>query len=145
MKQFYKYEEFIKDIEVFSTKLQNTKIDTIVGIARGGLTLSHFLASKLNVRDVQSINAISYHNNVQTNLEITNIPNLKDKINILLVDDIADSGETLKQIIETLHNTYDNLKITTLSIFYKKSSCVKPDIYLHQNENWIDFFWEYEE
>ena len=144
IKQFYKYEEFIEDIEVFANKLKDIKIDTIVAVARGGLCLSHFLASKLNLRDVQSINAISYDKNRQSNLNIQNIPSLKNKTKILLVDDIADSGKTLQEVVKVLNNKYIDLDITTLTIFYKKTSIIKPDIYLHQNENWVEFFWEYE-
>ena len=142
-KQYYNYEEFIQDINTFTIKLQNQKIDTIVGIARGGLTLSHFLAIKLNIKNVQSINAVSYDNQIHKELTITNIPNIAENQTILLVDDISDSGKTFTQVVKKLKLKNININIVTLSIFYKKTSSFKPDIYLHQNTNWVEFFWEY--
>ena len=41
-KKFYSYEEFIKDIEILNSKLANSDIVAIVGLARGGLTFAHF-------------------------------------------------------------------------------------------------------
>lgn len=60
----------------------------------------------------------------------------------LIVDDIADTGNSL--VHYTLNETNLN-KYYIATIFYKKTSIVKPDFYLCEKTNeWILFPWECE-
>ncbi len=135
----YTFDEFQKDLQ----NLTIQKPDAILAIARGGLTFAHHLAEKLNIREVFSINAISYDKEKKLDsINIFNIPNLTNYRNILIVDDISDSGETFIEILKVLKNRYPNKIYSTIAIFYKPTSKFKPDIYLHKTEEWINFFWE---
>ena len=95
MKYHYTYQEFIKDINAISLP----PFDALIAIARGGMTIAHFLAEKYETREVYTINAISYENeNKLGKPKIFNIPNLENKKRVILIDDISDSGETFVKV-----------------------------------------------
>ena len=135
----YKYDEFKKDLK----NLNISKPDVIVAIARGGLTLAHHLAEIFEIREVFTINAVSYNKTQKTEkIDIFNIPDLNGFQDVLIVDDISDSGDTFIKVTNILKEKYPNLNLKTLSIFYKPTSKFKPDFYFHKTDEWIKFFWE---
>ncbi len=135
----YSYNEFKKDIKNLNIK----KPDALLAIARGGLTFTHHLAEKFGIREVFSINAISYNKTEKLDkTDIFNIPDLSNYSNILIVDDISDSGDTFIKVIKILKEKYPEKKFQTISIFYKPASKFKPDFYFHKTDEWINFFWE---
>ena len=139
----YSFNEFIEDINFLSKKISSFSPDCIVAIARGGLTIGHFLAEKMDIREIYTINAISYEKDKKLKeIKIFNIPDLKNKKKVLLVDDISDSGDTLEKIINKLKKIYPSLEIKTATIFYKKTSKVIPDFKVKEAKEWINFFWE---
>ncbi|NPA55638.1 MAG: phosphoribosyltransferase [Epsilonproteobacteria bacterium] len=138
----YSYEEFTKDIELLLNQINYTP-DCIVPIARGGLTIAHFLAEGLQIREVFSISSIHYEGDRKLDyFIISNIPNLSNYKSILLVDDISDSGETLMEVQRKLYDLYPHIEIKTLTIFYKPTSLVIPHFKLKIATEWIKFFWE---
>jgi len=135
----YTYNDFQKDLQ----KSGISKPDAIVAIARGGLTLAHHLAEIFNIREVFTINAVSYNKTQKKEkIDIFNIPNLHGYKNILIVDDISDSGTTFIEVLKILKEKYEDLNFKTLSIFYKPTSQFRPDYYFQETEEWIRFFWE---
>ena len=139
----YEFNEFKKDVKELAKKIKKFNPDSLILISRGGLTLGHFLAQELDLRDIFTINAISYENSKKLNkIEIFNIPNLTKYKKAVLIDDISDSGETLYEIKKLLTKKYPNLNIKTATIFYKKNSKVIPDFTLKEAKEWIKFFWE---
>ena len=77
--------------------------DAILGIARGGLTLSHFMSQALSQRNVFILNTISYDGRIQKdNVEVFNIPSLEKFRKVLIVDDIIDSGGTIINAVDAL-------------------------------------------
>ncbi len=135
----YSYEEFQNDLK----KLNINKPDALLAIARGGLTFAHHLAEKMNIREVFSINAISYNKTQKKEkIDIFNIPNLHGFKDILIVDDISDSGDTFIEVLKILKEKYPDLNFKTISLFYKPTSKFKPDFYFHKTNEWIKFFWE---
>ena len=144
MKYYYTYEEFIKDLETIEKEVKNYTPDTLLAIARGGMSLAHFLAERLNIRDVYALNAISYENEKKLGKpKIFNIPKINTK-KALLVDDISDSGETLYNTLKILKNKYPNTEFKTLTLFYKEKTKLIPDITLKKTDKWIVFFWDNE-
>jgi len=141
MKYYYTYTEFIKDLNSLSLP----SFDALVAIARGGMTIAHFLAERYETREVYTINAISYENEKKLGKpKIFNIPDLKGKKRVILIDDISDSGETFIEVKKKLQEIYPNLEILTLAIFYKEKTALIPDIVLHKTDKWIVFFWDKE-
>ncbi len=143
MKEFYSYEEFQKDIKSLTNEIKKYNPDCLVAIARGGLTLAHFLGESLNMRSIYTINSIHYEGEKKLNtFEIKNIPDLSNHTKIVLVDDISDTGETLKEIVDILKTEYPNIEIKTCAIYYKLTSLVIPDFKVRVADKWITFFWE---
>ena len=104
------------DISVLVDELCNTitssgvQIKSITGIERGGLIPAVMISHKLNIPYVNKIN--------------------KDT---LVVDDICDSGETLKNTVAGY----------TATLHYKKTASFTPDFYSKEvGDEWIVYPWE---
>jgi xanthine phosphoribosyltransferase len=139
---YYKYETFIEDIEKLSVQIQNFKPDIILAVARGGVTIGHFLAEKLKLRDLYTLNSIHYDDTKKLDtINIFNIPNLPSNKKVLIVDDIVDSGESMKEITKILQKNYPDTIFKTASIFYKKDAIFLPDFKIRDTNEWVEFFW----
>lgn len=140
----YKYSEFIEDVDKFYEICKDYNPDVILAVARGGVTFGHFLSEKFNIRELYTINSIHYDDKRKLdNIDIFNIPLLQESKKVLIVDDIVDSGDTLKEILKLLKDKYPKTYFKTGSIFYKKSSNLNPDFKLKEAHEWIEFFWSY--
>ena len=112
-----------KDIEdavesiAYRIKISNIEINSITGLPRGGLISAVMLSHKLN---------IPFHS--------SNIPPIG---NVLIVDDICDSGETL-------HKFKHESNVYTATIHHKQSASVEPTFWysLVQDKDWIVYPWE---
>jgi len=116
----------------------------LIGITAGGLIPLSFLAKKLGVRDVMTISAASYADTQQGNLVISNIPpaDLSGRA-VLLVDEIADTGDTLREVLKTLRqrcNT-DNIKSATIAVRTDKCT-TRPDFFALEVDRWVAFPWD---
>lgn len=119
-------------------------VDIIVGIARGGLIpavrMSHIMDNILmRVMDVKFYTDIERHTEMP---EIT-VP-LTEPVqgkNVLIVDDVADTGKTLKVVKEDIiEKGARDVKIAVIA--KKPKSIVDPDYYIFQTDKWIIFPWE---
>lgn len=118
-------------------------IGSLMILARGGLTLSHFMAQTMNIRNLFSINSIHYNDETKLDtFEIFNIPDLSNAKRVLIVDDIVDSGETMVEILKILNNKFPNVEFKIATLFYKKTALIQPDFSVKEANCWIDFFWE---
>ncbi|MDF1882363.1 phosphoribosyltransferase [Sulfurimonas sp. SAG-AH-194-C21] len=143
MKQYYSYEAFRDDTKKLIHKSKVFKPESIVAIARGGLTLAHCMAEGLNLREVQSIRTELYDKETKRE-EITLFGSCDfgNKTRVLVVDDIADSGETLQVVMSYLQSNFENVEFQSATLFYKKSSLYEPHFWINEANNWIEFFWE---
>ena len=142
-KTYYSYETFKNDTKTLANICKKENFDTIIALARGGMSLAQALAEALDIRDVQTIQTQLYDGSSKRK-EITVIDNthVKDNAKVLIVDDIADSGETLKEVLKHLHNNYPNSFFKTATLFYKHTSCCTPDFWVKEATQWVEFFWE---
>lgn len=141
--KYYTYEEFKQDTRELVKKVDNEDYDAIVGIARGGLMLSHALSEALEIRNVQTLRTELYDSSVKRDNflmhDYTLLENLK---RVLVVDDIADSGETLQKVIQHLEKRYPDVVLESATLFYKESSVYEPTYWVKEAKEWIEFFWE---
>ena len=118
--------------------------DIIVGIARGGWIPARLLADFYNIKDTANIKVEAYEFIAETDVEakITQDINIQVKgKKILIVDDIADSGSSLKVVWDDL--TKKGVKdITAATLFYKPSSIITPQHYISETNDWVVFPWE---
>jgi len=141
MRHYYSYEEFLDDCKTLKGKI-DWEFDAIIGIARGGLTLSHLLGEYYDIREVFAINTIGYDDDKKLDhTEVFNIPDIRGNKNILIVDDIVDSGETLELVLSTLSQRYPDCNFKSASLLYKYSASIQPDWFVKEAKVWIDFFW----
>jgi xanthine phosphoribosyltransferase len=119
------------------------KPQVIVGIARGGLTLAHAMAEGMDIREVQTIRTELYDKTCKRELlSIFGECSFSDISRVLVVDDIADSGDTLKAVMKHLRAEYNQIEFKVATLFYKKTSLYEPDFWVNEANEWIDFFWE---
>lgn len=127
----------------------NKKYDVIVSINRGGLIpgvmLSHAIKTKHGVITVESYQGRKKGKTHNVGYHISMIGKISSKTKILLVDEISDSGKSLREIMKTFKKLGCPIKnIDTATLHYKSKSCFKPTYYAKQinNYDWILYPWE---
>ncbi len=141
--KYYSYENFKQDTNELINKVKEYNPDAIVAIARGGLTIAHLMAEGLDIRNVQSLRTELYDKtDKRDNITIFNRCEFKDVSRVLVVDDIADSGETFKAIMELLECENKDIEFKSAALFYKKTSIYEPHFWINEANEWIEFFWE---
>lgn len=106
--------------------------DYLVGIATGGLIPLGILSKHLEVKNVVTVSAHSYQRGVKKELKVVYRPeiNLRGK-NILLIDEIAETGDTLHTIAEMISNHYRPRECRTLTLAVNESKCMQyPDFWI---------------
>ena len=142
-KYYYGYDEFLEDAIVLAQKIKEFEPDTLLAVARGGLTLGHFMAQAMDTRRLFALNSIHYNKEQKLDsLEIFNVPDLSSAKRVVVVDDIVDSGETLKGVLELLNKEYPHCEFRLATIFYKPTAVIEADYKIKRAHEWIDFFWE---
>ena len=141
VKKYYPYSDFVRDVKELAYQIGDTRFDAIIAVARGGMTLAHFLAEHLGIRTIHTINARSYEDTEKlAYVQLGHLPDISCYERVLLVDDIIDSGDTVRAILEKLEDPKDGT-IAVATLFYKPSAVIEPDYYVHVADAWIDFFW----
>ncbi len=140
---YYPYDRFVNDVKALVKLTQNYQPDTLIAIARGGLTLGHAYAIATDNRRLMTINSVLYEGDQRgKSCEIFNVPELSSAKKVLLLDDIVDSGQTIKEVLEHLQGCFPEVEFRIASIYYKKTAVIQPDFALHEAHEWIEFFWE---
>ena len=120
--------------------------DYLIGIARGGLVPLRILSDLFKNTNVLIVTVKLYKDIGERGEKVTFVQkvdiNLEGK-KILLVDDVADTGLTIKAVAEYIkeNKKAGELKIATLH--YKPWSVIKPDYYIEEVTEWIVYPWEY--
>ncbi|MCW8894681.1 phosphoribosyltransferase family protein [Sulfurimonas sp.] len=141
--KYYSYENFKNDTNSLIEKVRSSDFEGIVAIARGGLTLSHVMAEGLDIRQVQSIRTELYDKtDKRDKITLFAECDFKSAKKVLVVDDIADSGDTIKTVMKYLQNNFKDIEFSCATLFYKKTSIYEPDFWINEAEEWIEFFWE---
>jgi len=140
---YYSYETFVDDIKQLVKVTEDFKPDALLAIARGGLTLAHAYAQATDNRNLFTINSILYDGEVKrSHPKLINLPELTGCKKVLILDDIVDSGQTLKAVLTVLQERYPDIDFKSATLYHKKSADIEPDYALHNTTEWIDFFWE---
>ncbi len=118
--------------------------EIVVAIARGGLLLAGSVAYALGVKSCGSLN-VEFYTGVDERLAKPEIlPPLLDGASlagkrVLLVDDVSDSGRTLKLAVELLHGLGADVRSVTL--YTKPRTILAPDFCWRNTDRWIVFPW----
>ncbi|MFV2014226.1 MAG: phosphoribosyltransferase [Candidatus Heimdallarchaeota archaeon] len=122
----------------------NFKPDVIIGVARGGWIPGRLLADFLDIKETINIKVEAYEFIGETNVEAQITQDIHTNIDgkkVLVVDDIADSGESLLAVYNSLKERKP-VSVKTATIYYKPHSAIKPDFYAEETTAWVIFPWE---
>jgi hypoxanthine phosphoribosyltransferase len=113
------------------------KPDCIVGIGRGGLVPAVYLSDRLGVNKLYVIKVGFYKKDRRNRRPVVHQKPPLGSIhgNVLVVDDVADTGETLMLVKKLLKRHAGEIRIATLH--YKPHSKLKPDFFVHTTKRWI--------
>lgn len=120
------------------------KFDRVVTLAKGGWSMTRAMVDFLGVDKVASIGVKFYKGIYQKLAEPQIYQDLPEPIkgeNILLFDDVADSGGSLAFVKQHLTKLGIS-RVTTATLLYKPWSSFKPDYYGAQTKSWIVFPYE---
>ncbi len=121
--------------------------DIILAIARGGLFTAGSLGYALSVKNLYVMN-LEFYTGVDSRLDVPMmLPPYLDKVDlsgakVLVADDVADTGHTLKVVHEFCQ---DVVAESRTAVLYEKSrSLVKCDYVWRHTDAWINFPWSSE-
>jgi uncharacterized protein len=118
--------------------------DLILSIARGGLPPAGALSYALNVKNLHLMN-VEFYTGVDERLPVPvvlpPVPNTVDLsgTTVLIVDDVADTGSTLKLVRDFCAEHVAQARCAV--IYEKPRSMVKCEYVWSYTDRWIDFPW----
>lgn len=118
--------------------------EVVVAIARGGLIPGGAVAYALGAKNCGALN-VEFYTGIGTVLDAPELlpPHLDleylEGRRVLLVDDVADSGRTLKLAVELLRDR--GAIVRSVTIYTKPGSIALPDYSWRETDLWIDFPW----
>jgi hypothetical protein len=128
----------------YQIKKSEFKPEIVLSIARGGFFLGAALGYALGVKNSFTM-SVEFYTGVEERLPMPVVlPPVPNKVDlhgatVLIADDVADSGETLRLVEEFWRGT---VKETRTAVLYEKPrSVVKPDYVWRKTDKWIEFPW----
>lgn len=147
----YSYSDFDADIWKIVKQLDNNKIDAVVGVYRGGVIPAQRLAYilecpclyiKWQLRDgIKEVGAVDF---------VANLISYCGQ-NVLIVDDISDSGKTFSEILGRIYEYQAQMSteikgtVKTAALVVKEGTEFEPNFIgtrLPKDGAWVDFWWE---
>ena len=121
--------------------------DLLVGVSRGGWIPARIMSDLLENPNLANVTAEFYVGVAETRQEpsITQpVSASVDGKKVLVVDDLADTGKSLKIVNAHLKN-HGASEVRIATIYYKPWSITAPDYYEKETRRWIVFPWEQKE
>jgi len=149
--KFVSWEEIERWAEIVVEKIGNRKFDSIIAVIRGGLVPARIIADYLNIKDVFTLKTEHWG--------VTASPDMKARIthpvvidltgkDVLIVDDITDTGDSLSLAIEATKKKSPK-SLATATLLHITRSKIQPDYYAEeitaQNWKWFIFPWNRKE
>jgi hypoxanthine phosphoribosyltransferase len=139
------WEDVFLDCKLLADQIKSC--DAILAVGRGGLIPGTLISYKFNV-PIVNYGLQSYIKQQVSTFKVTQLPGIifnRDyrEERIVVIDDIADKGNTLIAIKKYLNdNEFTDVKFATL--YTKPSSKFKPTYSVKEfaDDIWLDFPWE---
>ena len=118
--------------------------DLVIAVARGGLTVAGALSYALGVKNCGAIN-VEFYTGVDARLEVPVVlpPSLDlvdvTGLRVLIADDVADTGHTLRLVNEVLRQHVAEAR--TAVLYHKSQSVIRPTYAWQRTDAWINFPW----
>ena len=130
--------------ELATTVAADYRPDMVLSIARGGLLIGGGLGYALGVKNTYTMN-VEFYTGVDERLEVPRIlPPAPDFVDlhdakILIADDVADTGHTLRSVEEFCAGKVGEVR--TAVLYEKARSLVKCEYVWRRTDRWINFPW----
>ena len=122
------------------------KPDVIIAVSRGGWlparVLSDLIETPTGNVGVDFYLGVAETRKVPVLTQNVNVPVAGKKV--LVVDDVADSGKSLK-LVKKLLFKQGAMDVQVATIYYKPLSIIKPDYFARETKRWVVFPWETKE
>ena len=140
------YEEFGYAVRDLAQTIKDSgyEPDIVLSIARGGLIIGGALGYALDIKNTFTM-SVEFYTGVNERLAMPVVlPPVPNKVEltglkVLVADDVADTGATLKLVREFCSGYVSEVRSAVL---YQKPHCIeKPDFAWKSTEKWIEFPW----
>lgn len=138
-KYYITWSEFHRDVQALVWNLPRRQWKGIVAITRGGLVPTALLAKDLDIKHIETVCISSYDDASHQQSKavvIKGLPPGDDGTDWLVVDDLVDTGATIKII----KNMFPRAFYAT--VYAKAQGKVLVDTYVSEINAWIVFPWE---
>ena len=140
------YEEFGVAVRELAQAIKDSgyEPDIVLSIARGGLLIGGALGYALGVKNTFTM-SVEFYTGVNERLALPVVlPPVPNKIDltglkVLVADDVADTGATLKLVQEFCAGYVAEVRSAVL--YEKPQSVEKPDYAWRHTDKWIEFPW----
>ena len=140
------YEDFGRAVREVAQNVVDSGFEPglVLSIARGGLPFGGALGDALDIKNVSVVN-VEFYTGVDQRLDVPIMlpptPAAVDLsgMKVLVVDDVADTGKTLKLVQEFVADHVAESKIAC--IYEKSRTIVNCDYVWKYTDQWIDFPW----
>lgn len=142
----YQKEKFVSWDEVqflcrgLAAKIHEERPDLIriLAITRGGLFPAGILARELNIKLIETVGMESYSGTEQGEVQVLKEFNQRFSHNVLVVDDLADTGNTLRVLKKSL------VKPVITTLFVKPEGAPLVDYFAEEvpQTTWVRFPWD---
>ncbi len=139
------WDDVTRLVEELATKIVNDNYvpDVLIAVGRGGDIPARIISDLLGVKEIKHVRA-KYYESIsvkkdEVEVEIIDM-DLKNK-KVLVIDDLVDSGNTLRTIEKKiLELSPSSIKVATLQV--KPWSSREPDYFAMKTGNWVVYPWE---
>ena len=136
------WEEIHRNSKALAWRLHELKsFDGIICVTRGGLVPAAIVARELDIRLIDTVCVISYKNRSRGEIEFLKKNTIaKQGENWLVVDDLVDTGETIKSLRSELPNAH------YATVYAKPNGRSQVDTFITEvsQDTWIYFPWDLE-
>jgi len=143
---YYDVKQFQIDLKHIADQIvaSGKTYDYLVGIVRGGCIPAVYLSHRLGI-PMRTVSWSTFHKEQMRECAMDIAEDVHDGKKILLVDDILDSGRTLKELFDDWGCARDKVDLSVL--IYNKAQSIVPDFYgtvidRDVSQDWVTFWWE---
>ena len=113
----------------------------VIAITRGGMAPAMIVARELDIRTVDTISVKSYNHQTQSEAQVIKSPDMDlvgDGQGVLIVDDLVDTGRTLKVVREKMPKAH------VATVYAKPMGRDMVDTFVTEvsQDTWIFFPWD---